>query len=95
LDDATLAPKMIQKIVGSPHCFCPAQARIINLEDVQPKHTGIIFVNVPDGENLRIEAEVDYTSEDGLGQYQIGTTRLFRDDRRNKRVEVTTLDIER
>jgi hypothetical protein len=56
---------------------------------------GIIFVNIPDGENLRIEAEVDYTLEHGLGQYQIGSTRLFRDDRRNKRVEVTTLDMER
>jgi hypothetical protein len=56
---------------------------------------GIIFVNIPDGENLRIEAEVDSTRQDGLGQYQIGSTRLFRDNNRNKRVEVTTLDIER
>jgi hypothetical protein len=55
----------------------------------------IIFVNIPDGENLRIEAEVDQATENGLGQYQIGTTRLFRDSRRNKRVEVTTIDIER
>jgi hypothetical protein len=90
-----LAAKMRQRIVESPHYFCPVQARIPSLEDIKPKHMGIIFVNIPDGENLRIEADVDYTLEGGLGQYQIGTTQLFRDDRRNKRVEVTTLDIER
>jgi hypothetical protein len=90
-----LAAKMRQKIVESPQYFCPVQARIPSLEDIKPKHMGIIFVNIPDGENLRIEADVDYTLDSGLGQYQIGTTQLFRDDRRNKRVEVTTLDIER
>lgn len=86
---------MLRKIVESPHRFCPVQARIAGLEDVQPKHTGILFVKIPDGENLRIEAEVDNTLQNGLGQYQIGSTRVFRDNRRNKRVEVTTLDIER
>ena len=79
----------------SPHFFCPAQAKIFSLKDIKPKHMGIIFIDIPDGENLRIEAEVDYTREDGLGQYQIGSTRLFRDNKRNKRVEVTTIDIER
>lgn len=95
LGDPTLAAKMLRKIIESPSTFCPVQSRIPSLQDVNPRHMEIIFVNIQDGDNLRIEAELDCAFESDSDQYQVGTTKLFRDDRRNKRVEVTTLDFER
>ena len=78
-----------------PERFCPLDSRVIGLKDVEFKHTEIIFVQTPDGESLRVEAEVDKVLESVKGQYQIGTIRLFKNDRRNKCVDITTIDVER
>jgi hypothetical protein len=95
--DATMIMKTIQTIVSRPADFCPMKSRISNLNDVQlaPKHTEIIFVRTNDGQELRLEGEIDSAFDGGPGKHQFGSTRLFRDDQRNKRVEVTTIDIGR
>jgi hypothetical protein len=87
--------KTRQKIVDWSERFRPLESRIIGLKDAEFKHTEIIFVKTPDGANLRVEAEVDMVLESVKGQYQIGTIRLFKNDRRNKHVDITMIDIER
>ena len=83
----------MDKIVNSPHQFCPVESRTPSLQDIQPKHTEVIFVTIG-GQKLRIEADLDLVFESKRGQYQIGTTRAFYDNQRNRRLEVTTIDIE-
>jgi len=85
------------KIVGWPERFLPVSSRARSLEEVTFKDTVIIFVVPRNGEPLRIEAEVDRRFEEGKeeGEYQIGTTRLFKDNQRNRLAKVTTVDIER
>ncbi len=43
----------------------------------------------------RMEAEIDCTFETIPSEYQIGSVRLFFDNRTDKRIEVTTVNIER
>lgn len=75
--------------------FTPAQSQMTRTQDIEAKHTGVIFVTSPSGQDFRIEADLDLVSTCETGEYQIGTTKLFYDNQRNKRVEVTIVDIER
>jgi hypothetical protein len=87
-----------EKIVDWPERFLPVSSRARSLQEMNFKDTVIIFVIPRNGEHLRIEADVDRRFEQGKeegGEYQIGTTRLFKDSQRNSRAKVTTLDIER
>ena len=97
--DAAIAMNLIQRIVGRGQDFCPRKSTTPTLNGVlaDPKHTEIIFVTPPGsaGQNLRLEAEIESVHSVAAGKYQVGHTRLFQNDRRNKRVEITTVDIER
>jgi hypothetical protein len=86
-----------KKIVDWPERFLPVSSRARSLEEVTFKATVIILVSLRNGEPLRIEAEVDRRFEEGKeeGEYQVGTTRLFKDNQRNSLAKVTTVDIER
>jgi hypothetical protein len=91
---------LINKIVCRESDFYPRKSTTPTLGDVLalPKHTEIIFVTTPDGRKYRLEAEIEsaYMAEKGArGKYQIGHTRLFANDGRNKRMEITTVDMER
>jgi hypothetical protein len=90
----------------NPEMFMPFHSRIFDLKDVEPRHIEIIFIQPENGQKLRLEAEIDYLSEvdtkqnmfeagTATGQYQIGATKLFNDDRGNGRVEITMVNIER
>ena len=97
---AAIAMNLIKKIVGREQDFCPRKSTTPTLSAVLavPKHTEIIFITTPNGLKHRLEAEIEaaYVEEEGAkGKYQIGHTRLFANDRRNKRMEITTVDIER
>ena len=93
LDDGAFATKLIQSIVKSPEIFRPVKPRYRQLRDVEPKHTDIMFVEI-DGCEVRIEADVDEcASENGRGQFQIGHTKIFHHNQRNKRVEITTTTV--
>jgi hypothetical protein len=86
-----------KKIVDWPERFLPVSSRARSLEEVTFKDTVIILVAPRNGEPLRIEAEVDRRFEEGKekGEYQVGTTRLFKDNQRNSLAKITTVDIER
>jgi hypothetical protein len=94
--DVASAVKAIQTIVGRPQDFCPKKSVTSTLSDVQlnPRHTEIVFITTSrsGGQDLRLEAEIDWTQTTQYAQgpyqthYQIGTTSLFHDDRRNKHV---------
>jgi hypothetical protein len=95
--DATIAMNVIRRIIDRESDFCPRKSTTATLSDVlaDPKHTEIILLTTPDGLNRRLEAEIESVQWATMGKYQIGQTRLFENDRRNKRIEVTTIDIER
>jgi hypothetical protein len=103
--DAAIAMNLIQKITSRDQDFCPRKSKTNSLSDVtlDPKHTEIIFITLPKGQTLRLEADIENVFmekvEEGVHKvyrkYQLGTIRLFQNDQRNKRVEVTTVDIER
>lgn len=101
--DASIAMNLLQKIVSRDQDFCPKSSNLMSLYEVQlyPKYTEIIFVISPSGQSLRVETDIEvvYKHEaDGITVIrtcQLGTTRMFEDNHRNKRVEVTTVDIER
>jgi hypothetical protein len=102
--DGFFATKIIQQILESPELFNPVQSQVYHLQDVVPQHTEIIFIQPKNGRKLRLEAEIDcalggeqksFESGNGTGQFQIGTTKLFYADTRNKRVDITTVDITR
>ena len=92
-----MAMNIIQRIVGRGQDFCPRKSKTPTLNDVldDPRHTEIIFLTTPDGQARRLEAEIESVQCGVMGKYQIGHTRLFEDDGRNKRAEITTVDIER
>jgi hypothetical protein len=102
--NGSFATKIIQQIVESPELFNPVQSRVYHLRDVVPQHTEIIFIQPENGRKLRLEADIDcalegeqnlFESGTGTGQFQIGTTKLFYADTRNKRADITTVDITR
>lgn len=97
--DGAIAMNLIQRIVDRGQDFCPRKSKTPTLGDVltDPKHTEIIFVTTSGsaGQTLRLEADIESVHSGAVGKYQIGHTRLFENDRRNKRVEITTVDIER
>jgi hypothetical protein len=95
-------------ILESPEKFDTSDTRNSQLQNVEPKHTIIFFVKPNnDARFLRLEGEIETTFEGepgkqklfepgtGTGQYQIGTTNLFYADTRNRRAQITTVDIER
>lgn len=96
--DAALTMNLIQKIVSREEDFSPRRSNTLSLGDVlaNPRHTEIIFITLPNGPH-RLEAEIESVQFGGgaAGKYQIGHTRLFENNGRNKRVEMTIVDIER
>ena len=95
--DPLIAKNVVQRIVGRSKDFTPRNSKTPSLGDVvhNPRHTEIIFIVAPGDRHIRLEAEIESVQYGALGKYQIGHTRLFTDDGRNKRVEITTSDIER
>jgi len=90
--EPVIATAMIEKILNMPEHFCPTQSSIPDLKAIRPSHSQVIFITPNDAEDLRLESMIDYAD---AGEYQMGTTKLFYNNRRNKRAEVTMLDVER
>lgn len=93
-----VAFKMAHKIVGLPDRFRPASGRVLSLREVPAKHTEVLFVTTRRGDEFRIEAEIDARYDEGTDwseEFQVGSYNVFRDDRRDKRVELSTIDPER
>ena len=89
---------MAHKIVGLPDRFRPASGRVLSLLEVPAKHTEILFVTTRRGDEFRVEAEIDARYDEDTNwseEFQVGSYNVFRDDRRDKRVELSTIDPER
>lgn len=42
-----------------------------------------------------MEVEIDRIAETEVGEYQVGSTRVFKDNSRNKRLRVTNVNVEK
>lgn len=75
----------------------PVEGRNQDLADARFKHTGVMFVSLPTGEAVRVEVDIDtiYVDTSGTREYQYGGYRVFKDDDRNKRLDITTIDVEK
>lgn len=82
-----------EKVLTEPKIFGLADGGY-NLNSIPVKDTEIVFFTRR-GVPMRIEAELDRVSEYSTLSYQVGTTRLFQDHERNKRVRVTSVDVEK
>ena len=79
-----------------PDRFRPASGRILSLKAVIFKHTEVFFVTTRRGDDFRVEADIDERyDEENSPEFQVGSYQVFRDDRRNKRIELSTVDPER
>jgi len=108
--DGNFATRLMKDIVNAPEIFCPKDATVFKLQDVVPKHTMVMFLRIK-GLQMRVEAAIDHAPgfeessgwEKGKhtvtyfksGSYQMGTTYPYYNNKRNKRAEVTTVDIQR
>ncbi|CZR61112.1 uncharacterized protein PAC_11008 [Phialocephala subalpina] len=92
--DANVIRPLIHKILDWPERYKPADGKLRSLQEVGFKDTEIVFFETSDGP-FRIEAEIDRLDETKEGEYQAGATRLFKDHNRNKRIRVTTVDVEK
>jgi hypothetical protein len=89
---------MAHKIVSLPERFHPASGRILSLREVPAKHTEVLFVTTRRGDKFRVEAEIDARYEEDTNwseEFQVGSYNVFRDGRREKRAELSTIDPER
>jgi hypothetical protein len=83
-------------IIERPEHFRPVQAKTKNLEDVKFKFTVVIAVKQAEGQRYTVEAEVDrIVSDNGRGIYQLGSTKVYLDNRTNTRMQVETIDLEK
>ncbi|KAE9377173.1 hypothetical protein N431DRAFT_555423 [Stipitochalara longipes BDJ] len=95
---SVVAYSMARKIVNMPDRFRPASGRVLSLLAVPAKHTEIFFVKTRRGDDFRVEAEIDarYDEEiSSLEEFQVGSYNVFRNDRRDKRIDLSTVDPER
>ncbi|THV46754.1 hypothetical protein BGAL_0362g00040 [Botrytis galanthina] len=61
-----------------------------DLQDVKPKFVAILAVQNSSGQMFQIEADIDTV----YGGYQCGVVKVVEEERRNKCVEIVTVDIE-
>lgn len=68
----------------------------MSLEEVIEKHTEIFYVETRRGEHLRVEADIDICYDDDYTpEFQLGSYNVFREDHKNKRVDLSAVDPER
>ncbi|KAI9644477.1 hypothetical protein NHQ30_006498 [Ciborinia camelliae] len=81
---------MMDRVKSNSEKFMVWSAVDYVLADVKPKHVAIFIVQNSSGEMFQIEADIDKSG----GGYQCGTVKVIEDERRNKCVEIVTIDIE-
>ena len=92
--DPRAAKQIMQKIIDWPDRFHPARGIRHDFQDVQFKHTGVIYVNTPT-DNLRIEVDIDQTFYEDVVEYQHGGINVFKDAPPEKRLDIVTIDVEK
>ncbi|RDL42028.1 uncharacterized protein BP5553_02007 [Venustampulla echinocandica] len=92
LPDPIAALTLKAQILSMPSQFCPTEGPTFLLEGVGFQDIVCLFFNTSQGIPIRVEADIDRNMD---GDYQIGATKAFRNNRRNKHIEIITIDIER
>lgn len=99
LEGAGIADNVMKRILAWPSRYKPVEGSVDRVEEVNFKNTEIIFVSVggvgSNGQALRIEADIERIHTRKEDEYQIGTRRLFKDNAINKKLEITTIDVEK
>lgn len=89
----------MQKIIEWHERYCPVNGDQIPLEQVGFTNSLCLFFRTSQGVPVRSEADFDKIEaneeHDDPGIYQMGATRHYWDNRRNKHLEMVTIDIER
>jgi hypothetical protein len=89
---------MMKKILDWPERFGPVSVNK-TLEKINFQDSLCLFFRTTQGVPIRVEADVDRVEVDDEnndpGIYQMGTTRHYWDNRRNRHLEIVTIDIER
>ncbi|CCU81938.1 hypothetical protein BGHDH14_bghG005606000001001 [Blumeria hordei DH14] len=94
LGNPLLALNLRNRICGPlSEYFCAVQG-LTKLSDIPFKDSEIINFQC-NNQLFRMEGEMDRSFDDPNQVYQVGSTALYRDNRRNVLVEVGTIDIER
>lgn len=93
LPDASIAILLRAQILNWKSRFHPADNQTDRIEDVKFRDTEVIFMSLKGNRFVRVEAEVDRIF--GGNEYQLGTTQQFDDSKRNIRLDITTVDIEK
>ncbi|CAD6446474.1 fce0e70d-13b0-4d60-914a-a50e0cb76599 [Sclerotinia trifoliorum] len=88
--DPLIVKYMMERVKLNPDNFKVWSGTDYVLADVKPKHVAIFTVQNSSGEMFHIEADVDKTH----GGYQCGEVKVMEEERRNKCVEIVTIDIE-
>lgn len=95
-DNALLATKLKQRIIEWPSKFIPVSGNVADLADIKQKDTQVIFIQkAGTGLAYRLEAEIDHNSDEGIDHYNVGTIRFFADDKRNRMMSITNIDLEK
>jgi hypothetical protein len=93
---AMVVLRMGMKITDLLDVFRPAEGRSLSLKHVDFKHTEIFYVSTRRGDNFRVEANIDTRYDDDYSpEYQLGTYNVYREDYKNKRIDLATVDPER
>jgi hypothetical protein len=90
--DAQTGVALTRKFVGAPEVFTSIYGPHYPLEEVEISHMLCVYFRTPQNIPVRLEADID---RNGENQYQLGSIRYFRDNIRNKHVEICNIDIER
>jgi hypothetical protein len=94
--NAIIATKLRQRIIEWPKCFIPVGGNVKDLTGVKQKDTEIVFVEKAGTDvSYRIEAEIDHTHDEGFDHYNVGSIKFFYDNRRNRMMSITTIDLEK
>jgi hypothetical protein len=92
LPDAKRGKEIGRRIIANPEIFTSFYGINYALEEVEFSHMLCVFLKTSHRIPVRLEVDIDRNAED---KYQLGSMRYFRDNNRNKLVEVCNVDIER
>lgn len=95
ISDASVATRLISKIMKWPRAAensdCAWDCLSLERGTGKLSHTAVIFVTTGGENAFRLEAGFDKLGE---REYQLGDSKLFHDNQRNKRMEVAMIDVE-
>jgi hypothetical protein len=91
LPDAKNGNELGRRIIAAPKIFTSFYGTNYALQEVEFSHMLCVFFKTSQNIPVRLEVDID---RNALDEYQLGPMRYFRDNNRNKLVEICNVDIE-